>query len=94
MKCIRIRFKNSIMILLVVYRPESKPCTKIFFTDLAAVFEILVTYRCQIVMTGDFHVRVDRPDDINSASLEELLTLFDLVQHVKKSTHDLVERLT
>jgi len=40
-------------------------------------------------MTGDFNVRVDRPDDINSTSLKELLTSFDLVQHVKESMHDL-----
>ena len=49
--------------------------------------EIVATYQSQIVMSGDFNVHIDDPDDRHRLQLLELLDTFDLRQSVKQSTY-------
>jgi len=87
--CSRIRSDNGLMILVAVYRPGSKTIiTQRFFSELTELLEHVAAHRCPVVLTGDFNVRVDRPDDLHASSLSELLSSFDLVQHVTVPTHD------
>jgi len=76
------------MILVAIYRPGSKAITRHFFSELTELLEHLATHRCPVVLTGDFNVKVDRPEDKHALSLLELLASFDMVQHVTVPTHN------
>jgi len=76
------------MILVAIYRPGSKAITRRFFSELTELLEHLATHRCPVVLTGDFSVRVHRPEDKHALSLTELLASFDMVQHVTVPTHN------
>jgi len=86
--CCRVRHRDSVIVVLAIYRPGSKPPSKQFFNELTSLLEVLVTHRCPVVLTGDFNIRVDRPDDQHAVALHELISSFDFVQHVSESTHD------
>ena len=53
-----------------------------FFTDLEAVLEVVALYKCQVVVAGDFNIRIDRDDDRHATTFQEVLNSFDCVQHV------------
>lgn len=42
------------LVLLAVYRPGSRALSELFFDELSAVFEQLMTYGCPVVVCGDF----------------------------------------
>ena len=85
--CCHMTAGNDKFLLLGVYRPGSSAATALFFDELSAVLEQLCTYRCPIVIMGDFNVHVDVNDDANAARLKSLLESFDCVQHVDQPTH-------
>ena len=78
---------DSQFVLLGIYRPGSDPLTLKFFDELSTVFEQLVSYRCPVVVCGDFNVHYDLRDDGNAVRLREVLQSFGLVQHVTEPTH-------
>ena len=78
---------NHHFVLLGVYRPGSQVMTLAFFDELSAVFECIATYRCPVVVCGDFNVHIDRNDDPHAVRLVQLLQSFDCVQHVAEPTH-------
>lgn len=51
-------------VLLAVYRPGSRALSELFFDELSAVFEQLMTYGCPVVVCGDFTIHVDDKRDI------------------------------
>ena len=75
------------LLLLGVYRPGLFAATAPFFDELSAVLEQLCTYRCPIVILGDFNVHIDVNEDTNALRLKTLLQSFDYVQHVHQPTH-------
>ena len=84
---------NHHFVLLGVYRPGNQAVTPAFFDELSAVFECIATYRCSVVVCGDFNVHVDRNDDPHAVRLVQLLQSFDCVgepTHVAGHTLDLV----
>jgi len=85
--CCHVTARGNHFLLLGVYRPGSFAATAAFFDELAVVLEQLCTYRCPIVVTGDFNVHVDVHDDVNATRLRALLQSFDCVQHVDQPTH-------
>ena len=58
-----------------------------FFDDLASVLELLVLHSCPVVIGGDFNVHVHDVADTHARRLSELLSSFDIVQHVQGPTH-------
>jgi hypothetical protein len=72
--CFSITGSGSTVVVLLVYRPGSAPATKQFFIELEAILEVVALYKCQVVATGDFNIRVDRDDDRNAATLQDVLT--------------------
>ena len=58
-----------------------------FFTELSDVLEMLVTYGCPVIIGGDLNVHVEDPADNDATTLLNLLTTFNLVQHVTGPTH-------
>jgi len=56
-------------VLLAVYRPGSRALSELFFDELSAVFEQLMTYGCPVVVCGDFNIHVDDKRDIYTVRL-------------------------
>ena len=73
--------------LLGIYRPGSYPLTHKFFDELSTVFEQLVSYRCPVVVCGDFNVHYDLPDDGNAVRFRDLLQSIGFVQHITEPAH-------
>jgi exonuclease III len=96
--CVRLSTTDGPVIILNVYRPGSERPTALFYDELTSIFETLVAYSCPVVIGGDFNVKVQKADDFDSRRLADLLTSFDMVQHVRGETHrckntlDLVRR--
>jgi len=51
------------------------------------MLEVLVAHSCPVVIGGDINVRVNNVDDIDARRLADLLSTFDVVQHVNTPTH-------
>lgn len=64
-------------ILVAIYRPSSTNVTYVVF-----VLEAVFTYRCELVIVGDFNIHVDDLHDVTTLRLCDLLDAFGLVHHV------------
>jgi len=53
------------------------------------MLEVLVLYKCQILITGDLNIHVERTDCTSAIKLADLVCLlsFDCVQWVQEPTH-------
>jgi len=76
-------------IIAVVYRPGSLPVQQSYFDELGAVLEQLATYAAPVYITGDFNIRLDRPDDPHSVQLHSLVNCSGLTLHHTAATHQL-----
>jgi len=85
--CSYMTMRDTHVILLGIYRPGSRAPSAAFFDELSTVFEQLTTYRCPVIVCGDFNVHVDHPDDFYAVQLAQLLLTFDCIQHVAEPTH-------
>ena len=85
--CIRLTTDNGPVVLLNVYRPGSARVSSLFFDELSSVLELLVLHSCPIVIGGDFNMHVHNAADTHALRLSELLSSFDIVQHVQGPTH-------
>ena len=85
--CGYVLTKSSHFLLLGIYRPGSQAPTAAFFEELTSVFEQLATYRCSVVVCGDFNIHVDQSQDAHAERLSQLLQSFDCQQHVNQPTH-------
>ena len=79
----------GVVVIASVYRLGSVAVTSDFFKELTTFLESLTTYRCPIVLLGDFNIHTERQDDIHLKELGELLAFFDFKQHVDEATHNL-----
>jgi len=80
--CFSITGSATTVITLLIYRPGSKPPTDAFFADLSTALETVALYKCQIIVAGDFNVRVNLPSDRDAVKLSDILDSFDCTQHV------------
>jgi len=74
-------------IYVVVYRSTSQAPSELFYEELTQLLEIVATYRCQVIICGDFNIHVNDPSDRDGQRFNELLASFDLVQAVSGPTH-------
>jgi len=75
------------MVCVIIYRPGSQSVNELFYEELTNLLETVVTYRCQILVCGDFNIRVNVAGHQHAQRLTELIESFDLVQSVVGSTH-------
>jgi len=73
-------------VVVNVYRPGSERPTSRFFDELSTVLETLVILSCPVVVGGDFNIAAQDLGDHNARRLAELLTSFDMTQHVSEPT--------
>ena len=76
-------------ITTVVYRPGSAPLQQLLFDELGAVLKQLATFSAPAYITGDFNIRLDRPDDPHSVQLRSLVNCSGLMLHNTAATHQL-----
>lgn len=78
--------RSSTVAVLLIYRPGSTPPTEQFFTELTAYLEVVALYQCEVVITGDFNINIGDHTSGNATRLLELLTSFNLIQHIGQPT--------
>ena len=83
--CTRISSARFFCITVVLYRPGSAAVQQRFFEDLAALLQHVATYQVPVFITGDFNIRLDRPDDV----LLQLLGCYGMIVHHTEPTHQL-----
>jgi len=78
---------SKVVVVVVVYRLGSSPPKSDFFLELENLIEILVVTCDSFIIAGDINIRLDRPTDNLSVQLLNMLTVYDLLQHVTVVTH-------
>jgi len=68
--------------VVVIYRPGSSAVSKQFFYELTTLLETLSSY-----ITGDINIHLDQLKDTSNIKLQDILSTFGLVQHVRTATH-------
>ena len=79
---------NQHVIILGIYRPNTKTITSEFFKEFTAIMDIICTYRCPILVCGYFNVHVDVQDDSNGKKLKHILQTSECMQHIHELTHN------
>ena len=72
--------------LAVIYRPPQRSMLQ-FAMDMLEYMEMNVNTTGNIILTGDFNIKMNNPDDPDMNTLSNLLDSFDLVNHVRFPTH-------
>ena len=82
--------KNSFRMISVYHPPSSSknksPISK-FILEFSDLIERIFTLNVKIVLAGDFNVHVDIPSDSEAFLFNDILTTFNLQQHVKGPSH-------
>ena len=58
-----LRSSSIIYTQVVIYRPGSEQVTDRFFDEITTLLEIVATFQSQVVISGDFNIHVDDPND-------------------------------
>ena len=74
---------------MIIEIPGSVPPSAAFFDDLETIVAKLCLTSDIVLIAGDMNVRLDRPADPHTVSFNQVLSNFDLHQHVLVSTHSL-----
>ena len=80
--------RDGDFVVASIYRLGSAVVTREFFTELTTFLEALVTYRCPVILLGDFNIHTVIADDVHATELIDLMTSFNMSQHVKEATHN------
>ena len=83
----RLTSAREQVVILNVHRPGLDKPSAQFFDELTAVLETLVIIACPVVIGGDFNVRLQLAADPDSRRLSDVLSSFNMMQHVSDSTH-------
>ena len=76
------------IILLIIYRPP-KHSPKVFLEELSEILSgICLEYDC-VIISGDFNLHVDNPENSYASELLSLLDTLHLTQHLEGPTHSL-----
>ncbi len=56
------------------------------FSKLMSHYNII---KDEVIICGDFNIHVNKPDDPNTKKFMDILSQFNLVQHINEPTHKL-----
>jgi hypothetical protein len=82
-----LRSTSMSIICVVIYQPPSQGVNELFYKELICLLETVATYRCQIVVCGDFNIHINNPNDKQAQRLAAIIESLDLVQSVVGPTH-------
>ena len=87
--CARISSCGASCIVAVVYRPGSDDKTEAFYGELGRLLEYMASFASPFFVAGDLNVRFDRPNDVSTVRVNDLLSSYGATQHVNQPTHTL-----
>jgi len=74
------------ILLLTIYRPP-KHSAKVFLEEFGELLtNICLSFDC-LIISGDFNIHVDNPENTYSKELLRLIDTFGLTQHIQVPTH-------
>lgn len=77
--------------IVVDYRPPPSKKNRLnvllFLDEFSSILERLITSSSLLIIVGDFNFHLDDECDRAAARFQDLLEVFNLVQHVQGSTH-------
>ena len=68
--------------IVAVYRSLSQPMSTAFYNEFTTLLELLAIYSSPTI-TGDITVHLEKPDDVDSRKLLEIMDSFGVKQFVK-----------
>ena len=80
-------FKDTQIILVVIYRPGSKQICNTFFAEFNELLASLSKYSCHLIIVGDINIHLDNTEDTNTKKRQILMTQSNLTQLVNEATH-------
>ena len=84
-----ITSNNKTMSLFPIYRPEPNTVSmSTFFDEFSSYLEIQSILSHDIIILGDFNIHMDMLNSQNANKFSEILSGFDLIQHVTENTHE------
>ncbi len=79
--------------LVTIYHPEVSQKNKYTMEDFYKEFSKFMTYyniiKDEVIICGDINIHVNKPDDPNTRIFMDILSQFNLVQHINEQTHKL-----
>ena len=88
-----VRSDNTRLGVVILYRPpyseENSVTVSTFLREVTEYLETIVMSNEPVLITGDFNIHVDVPDDANTIKFLDLLESMALTQHVNTTTHRL-----
>ena len=79
-------FRDSHLLIAVIYRPGSEPVTCTFFSEFTELLSSVAKYSCDLIILGDINIHLDR-DIADTKKFNNLLSSHGLVQLVTGPTH-------
>ena len=77
--------------VVVIYRPppstRNKLSPSIFFDEFSSLLEVLQSRSYRLLLTGDFNLHVDNPENATASTFLDLLSSADLKNFVNVPTH-------
>ena len=85
--CNRISFGTSSVVIILLYRTGT--VTNLFFDELSTVINEIAAEPCPVLITGDFNIHIEKPNDPHTRTLLDLIAAYDFSSRVNVPTHDL-----
>ncbi len=60
-----------------------------FYKELSKLMAHYNIIKDEVIICGDFNIHVNKPDDPNTMKFMDILSQFNLVQHINEPTHKL-----
>ncbi|CAB4040056.1 Hypothetical predicted protein, partial [Paramuricea clavata] len=90
-ECIVTSSSSRDLRVVNIYRPpysgEHNVTTSVFFTEFANYIEAFLLCKEQLIITGDFNIHIDSPEQPDARTFLDLLDSFGLKQNVMQPTH-------
>ena len=88
---VEIKLNGKILTIILIYRPEPSKKNQYTMTEFYDEFHKFLahyhTYNNEVIITGDFNFHMNKPSDNKVIKFNNILEMFDLVQHITSSTH-------
>ena len=84
---VNVRGAGITLVVVVVYRPGSKPADSAFFKDFADIIERVAVRSTPVVVVGDLNIHLDDTLLPSSVKFNDIIAGCDMQQHVSSPTH-------
>ncbi len=64
-----------------------------FYKEFSKLMSHYNNIKDEVIICGDFNIHVNKPDNHNTKKFIDILSEFNLVQHINEPTHKLVTTL-